>query len=95
MATVNEDPVVRRARREGLVAIVIWLLATLYTVGYCWKFAYQRPAEDVRFVWGIPDWILWGIVLPWAVCVVVSWWYAYGFMTDEPLGAESSPPEDE
>jgi hypothetical protein len=39
--------------------------------------------------------VLWGIVLPWAVCVGVCWWFAYGYMSDESLGREQEPPDDE
>jgi hypothetical protein len=90
----QEDPLLRSARREACVTIVIWLLAMSYTVGYCWRFAYGRPVEQMQFYGGIPDWVLWGIVAPWAVCILVSWWFAYGFMTDESLGVERDEPDD-
>lgn len=91
---VNEDPVVRSARREAVTALVIWLGAMTYTVGYCWRYAYGRAAEDVTLIYGVPDWVLWGIAAPWAVCVVICWWFAYRFMSDQPLGAEAEPPDD-
>ncbi len=95
MSHPHEDPVVRHARREAIASIIIWFGAMTYTVGYCWMHAYDRTAEDLKFVLGIPDWVLWGVVLPWSVCVVICWWFAYVFMTDEPLGAESSLPDDD
>jgi hypothetical protein len=90
----NEDPLLRSARREAAVAIVVWLAAMSYTVGYCWRYAYGRSLEEMRFIGGIPDWVLWGIVLPWAVCVLVCWCYAYGFMSDESLGEERDEPDE-
>jgi hypothetical protein len=91
----REDPVVRSARREAIVSILVWLGAMLYTVGYCWQYGYGRAASDVKLIWGIPDWVLWGIVAPWLVCAVISWWFAYGLMSDEPLGAEAPPADDD
>ncbi len=91
----QEDPVVRNARREAIVSVLIWFLAMAYTVGYCWLFAYGRDPATMRFYAGIPDWVLWGIIAPWLVCLVVSWWFAYVFMTDEPLGAEAPPAGDD
>jgi hypothetical protein len=42
----------------------------------------------LAFVVGCPSWVFWGIICPWLVCVAVSWWFAYGFMTDESLGVD-------
>ena len=42
-----------------------------------------------------PDWVFWGIVVPWVICVLVSVVFAFRIMGDEPLGdeidAETSP----
>jgi hypothetical protein len=95
MSQANEDPVVRSSRRETVVVILVWLAAMTYTVGYNWLFAYGRGPGEMRLVLGIPDWVLWGIILPWSACVVVCWWFAYGFMSDESLGKEQQPPDDE
>jgi hypothetical protein len=88
MAAPTEDPVLRSGRREALVALVIWLTAMAYTVTYGQLYGYGRTVEDLTFVFGFPDWIFWGVVVPWATCLVVSWWFAYVFMTDESLGED-------
>ncbi len=95
MAHKNEDPVIRNSRRESIVALVVWLAAMTYTVGYCWLNAYDRPPEDLRLILGAPDWVVWGIAAPWSVCVVVCAWFAYAFMSDESLGSEESAPNDD
>lgn len=79
----REDPGLRYARREALGAGLTWLAALIYTVGYCSLFAYDRPPESLTFVFGFPDWIFWGVVLPWCVCVLLSWCFAYFFIKDE------------
>jgi hypothetical protein len=33
---------------------------------------------------GIPDWALWGIVVPWILCVFFSAWFCFIYMTDDP-----------
>jgi hypothetical protein len=81
----REDRVLRQSRREALVVGGVWLIAMLYTVGYCAWRGYGRDPESLRFVAGFPDWIFWGIIVPWLSCVVVAGWLAYFFMTDEPL----------
>jgi hypothetical protein len=82
-----EDPLVRSARREALWVLSVWLGSLIYTVGYCSRWAYdaERP---VRFVWGLPDWVFYGIALPWGACLAISAGFAWFVMRDEPLGAE-------
>jgi hypothetical protein len=90
-----EDPVLRSSRREALVALVIWLSAMAYTVGFSlWQGYGHQPGEMPSLVLGIPAWLVWGVIAPWLVCIVVSCWFAYGWMSDEPLGANEDAADD-
>ena len=89
----NDDPVLRSAFREMLVVLAIWIAAGSYSIGYCWLYGYNRPASDLRFVWGFPDWVFWGLVVPWVVCALVSLVVSLVVMTDEDLGADASEEE--
>jgi hypothetical protein len=89
------DPVLRSARREALCVLVVWLLALGYTVPYCYIYGYNRSLQDLTFVLGFPDWIFWGVLVPWGVCVVISFWFGAVFMRDEDLGEELPEQEDE
>ena len=86
MAHENEDPVVTSTRREALGVLATWLIAMVYTVTYCYVYGYGRTATDLKFVLGFPDWFFWGLVVPWTLCVGVSWLYAFYFMQDADLG---------
>jgi hypothetical protein len=86
MAHSQEDPLVRSTRREALIVLVIVIGAMAWTIGYCSQHAYDRPAEDIQIVLGFPDWIVWGILVPWGVCSVLSIAFAFGVMSDDPLG---------
>jgi hypothetical protein len=90
MKADRDDPVLHSSRREALVVAAIWIAAMSYTVGYCLWQGYGRDWKTVAFVLGFPDWVFWGIICPWLACVAVGWWFAYRFMTDEPLGEERS-----
>ena len=85
---MQEDPVVRSARREAIVTMIIFCAALAYTIGYCISQAYGRTDAPTQFYFGFPDWVFWGIIAPWFVCVVIAWWFAYRFMTDEPLDTD-------
>ena len=83
----TEDPLVRSARREAVLSLLVWLASLVYTVGYCALYAYDAD-RPLTFVWGVPDWVAYGIVAPWATAIVVSSLFAWFVMRDEPLGVE-------
>lgn len=92
MAAVKESSIVTSSRREAIVAFIIWACATAYSSGYCaWK-GYNRSAEDLTFVLGFPDWVFWGVMVPWTACTIVSWWFAFVYMTDEDLEEPAAAP---
>lgn len=95
MSLPNEDPVVRNGRRESVVVFATWLVAMTYTIGYCALYGYNRSIEDLKFVFGFPDWIFYGVLLPWLACIVFSVYFGLTFMQDENLGEELPEQEDE
>lgn len=85
MSQVKELPLLQSARREAVTAFGIWLSATIYSVGYCCLYGYGRSEESLTFILGFPDWVFWGIVLPWGICTIVASLFAFFFMKDEDL----------
>ena len=83
---LDEDPVLKSGRREMLVAGAFWLAALVWTCGYCGLYGYHLKPEDLKFVLGFPDWIFWGVVCPWVLCVLISGVFAFFFMQDVDLG---------
>jgi hypothetical protein len=94
MPLPDEDPLVRSSRREAIVIGLIWLAALCYSVGYCYLNGYHRDPRTLTFLWGVPDWCFWGIVVPWAFCVALSWLLARLLMRNEDLGAEQEEQDD-
>jgi hypothetical protein len=90
----REDPLMKSARREALVTAALTVAALAYTIGYAALFGYGRSAESLSFVLGIPDWVFWGIVAPWVVCLALSWWFSYWFIEDDPLEKAEPAPTD-
>ena len=84
----KEQQLLRHARREGLLIMVVWGACLIWStvVGYFW--GYGRPAEEMTLILGIPDWILWSVVLPWGLCLAFSIWFCFGYMADDDLGQD-------
>jgi len=89
MPPTADDPVYRNALRESLVALGAWAVCACYTLTYCSFEAYGVEGELVKVIWGIPEWILVGILLPWALAIGFAWWYCFRCIQDDDL---SSPP---
>jgi hypothetical protein len=88
MSQPADDPVLHSARREAIVVFITWVCAFAWTVTVCYLRGYNRKLEDVSFVLGFPDWVFWGIIVPWAACFALSYWFSYFFMTDADLGTD-------
>jgi hypothetical protein len=85
-----EDPVLTSARREAVLVFFIWLIACVYSVTVCFYLGYGRDVTTLKYVLGFPDWIFWGIVVPWTVCTGLCLVLATFVITDEDLGEEQT-----
>ncbi|MCY3628799.1 MAG: hypothetical protein OXI05_11570 [Bacteroidota bacterium] len=73
----------RRARREALHILVAWGICMIWTIGYCAFFAYG--SGDISLLWGMPQWVVFGIALPWVIATLYSLWFALFYMKAEDL----------
>jgi uncharacterized protein DUF997 len=89
------DPVVRSGRREALMVVGIWLTALTYSVITCYTLGYNRPVSELKLVFGFPEWVFWGVLVPWVTCSVVSWVFGAMFVRDGHLGQDLEETEDE
>lgn len=86
------DPVLKNSRREAIIIGVVWLAATTYCCTYCYLYGYIRDGrplgpQDVHPVLGMPSWMFWGVMVPWGICALFTFWFAGFYMTDDDLGA--------
>ena len=79
-----DDPVYRNSLREALVALGAWVVCACYTLTYC-SFAYNIKAAEAKVVWGVPRWILLGVLLPWMIANLFAWWYCFYCVRDDDL----------
>jgi hypothetical protein len=86
--TGKEQLLLRNARREGLIIMAVWLAALVWSVGFSYVFGYYRDPAAIELVLGFPDWVFWGIVVPWGLCLVYSAWFCFVTMADDDLGQD-------
>jgi hypothetical protein len=90
------DPVLKNARREAIVIGLAWFVAMTYCCTYCYLYGYIREGQtlgpaDVRPILGMPSWVFWGIMVPWVVSALFTFWFAGFVMTDDDLGKDHTP----
>jgi hypothetical protein len=88
------DPLVRSSIREALMVTAIWLIAGTWSISVCYLMGYNRSVESLKLVLGFPDWIFWGIVIPWTTCTVASILFGLIFIRDGDLGQDLENADD-
>ncbi|MFN4259040.1 MAG: hypothetical protein ACK4RK_07055 [Gemmataceae bacterium] len=104
LANESAQSLYRHARWEAIFVVVSFVIATIWTVGYCYLFGYQHAADswvarmglaqprdvnNFQEFYGLPDWVFHGIVLPWFGWTIVTVLFALFAMKDDDLGAEA------
>jgi hypothetical protein len=84
----KEQRLLRNARREGLLIMAVWALCLVWSVGSGYYLGYHRNPDDIGLILGMPDWVFWSVVLPWALCLLFSAWFCFFCMADDDLGRD-------
>jgi hypothetical protein len=71
-----------------MLIMVVWTVCLLWSTSVALVAGYGRDAADIGLIWGIPDWVFWGVVLPWGLCLVFSVWFCFGYVADDDLGQD-------
>ena len=89
----REQRLLRNARREGLIILIVWAIALAWSVGGGYVLGYRRDPAAITTILGVPDWIFWCVVVPWGVCGLFVTWFCFGFMADDDLGRDQDEGE--
>src|SRR5947209_14578088 len=73
----REQQLLRHARREGLLVLVVWAIALVWSTLGSWLMGYGRDGKDVPLVFGMPDWIFWNVLVPWVGCFGFALWFCF------------------
>ena len=84
----DDDPVFLHVRREAVTTLILWGTCAVYTLTYCYLNGYGRDPSTLETYWGVPDWVIFGIFLPWGLMNIAAWWFSFRLMTDDDLGLE-------
>ena len=90
MSKPKPNPTLARSCQEALIILTAYLIAMTWTGVVCYAWGYGRDPQTITqpLGLGIPDWVFWGIVVPWLGCNLFTAWFTLFYMQDEQLGAE-------
>ena len=71
------------SQTETIVILIIWSVICLWVMLSSHFLGYAKDTSDVKILFGMPSWVAWSIALPWLVSIIVSVWFAFGFMKDD------------
>ena len=89
----KEQQLLRHARREGFLIMIVWAVDLVWSVTVSYLMGYNRDPQTIGLILGMPDWVFWGIVLPWGLTLLFSGWFCFGFMADDDLGRDMAEGE--
>lgn len=94
LASIEYDSLFLNARREAIIIFIVWIVALLWCVPYCYINGYPSvyEPENLKTIMGIPSWLFWGIAFPWLVADIFTVWFCFFYMAEDDLGGA---PEDE
>lgn len=65
--------------------LVTWVVFLVWTLTYNGTQAFDMEKSGIDPIWGMPRWVFFGILVPWIVGVVLTFWFATFFMKDTNL----------
>jgi hypothetical protein len=90
-STSSGDRALARSRREAWFSLGHWVAALVWTIGACVQLApsfapnaVTAPVHASR-LFGVPVWVLVGVVAPWLIVHVVASLFAMFGMSDDDL----------
>lgn len=95
----HDDVVFVNSRREAVVLLVAFSVFLVWSVGTCGVLGYDAapaqatPEQPPTTIGGMPNWVFWGVAVPWLAANVFTFWFCLFYMKDDPLGEASPEPE--
>ncbi len=84
------DPVYHHARREAAVILIAWAVFLIWTIGVSYMMSYDQAGKGTNEItFGFPNWVFWGVILPWCAATIFSVVYALKGIKDDALVDET------
>lgn len=70
----------KKSLRDLKVGVISTSLFIAISCVISYYLGYKRDAQEMKYILGFPDWIFWGVLVPWIAIVVFTIIYGFFFM---------------
>lgn len=89
------DPVFVHSWRETVAILILFSIFLIWSVGVSfwmgWESRYVPvDGSPISTTLGMPSWVFYGVMLPWAVVNLVAIWFCFAFIEDDDLEVGSA-----
>ncbi len=70
--------------------VASWCVFAAWTISYVGLKGGGEEGEPLRLMWGMPEWVVLGILVPWMFGLGLTVWFALRFMKDTDLDPGAS-----
>jgi hypothetical protein len=88
------DPVYLNSLRETFLILLTWIVFAIWVLSYSLSYGYNLHPDTFSTVLGIPEWIFWGIGLPWIFAMLITIGFAVFIVKDDQLEENEEVPID-
>jgi hypothetical protein len=75
----------RQSRKEFYFMVAAWCVFAIWTISYVGLKGGHQEGATLQLMWGMPEWVVFGILLPWVFALGLTVWFALRFMKDTDL----------
>lgn len=86
--TFEFDPIFVSSRREAIVSLALFGIFLIYVLSTSFWLGIQPATHadgTIATILGMPSWVFWGILVPWLAADLVTAWFCFSLMKNEPL----------
>lgn len=66
--------------KEFKFAFSATMIYILLSCAISYVLGYNKTVEEISIIWGIPSWVLFGVIIPWVLMVLLTAYYGFFIM---------------
>lgn len=65
-----------KSKREFRKGVIVTAIFILFSTIVSYFLGYKRSVSEIKFIFGFPDWVFYGVLIPWIAIVLYTIFFA-------------------
>jgi len=65
-----------KSKREFKKGVIVTAIFILFSTIVSYFLGYKRSVSEIKFIFGFPDWVFYGVLIPWISIVLYTIFFA-------------------